>query len=257
MAEAQVCSPQSSRRPVHRQLRRLTLSLQVYHQVMESSSESKKPLASGRARQGCGQFGPSFERLEQVERTVDLPSRAVPVYEEGTECEMDPFVLRFSHNSVSNTFRNGLRLDDIIHAALDGELQPKSLPPVHAVLHRGRFFVVRGNRRLFIFRVLCAFGAADCIKVVVVPRTSDCLQTERWDACLGRKASKLERLFSLQNEGAWVHVDSQFKTLQLGFEKHAACTLAVSARRGRPGSAWPHRCRMSGSALAHRRSSSA
>jgi len=99
---------------------------------------------------------------------------------------------------------------------VNGKLDPHAFPPVEAVMHEGRLWVVRGNRRLFVFRVFATLGAVQSMSMVLLPSNSKTMQVQRWDTRLGRFASKWDRSFSSTNGGQWVRVDSQSLSLQDG-----------------------------------------
>ena len=96
--------------------------------------------------------------------------------------ELDPFELRFTHDSISCRFRAGMRIDDAIDAVRTGELDPATFPPIDAFeLHDGEgpaLLFSLSNRRLFLFRCLSMMGLlpAGVVRVLVHSWRSDTLQ---------------------------------------------------------------------------------
>ena len=135
--------------------------------------------------------------------------------------ELDPFELRFTHDSISCRFRAGMRIDDAIDAVRTGELDPATFPPIDAFeLHDGEgpaLLFSLSNRRLFLFRCLSMMGLlpAGVVRVLVHSWRSDTLQRSRYDERLRRVAPKWERSMSTINQGASVVVRRCYRALHL------------------------------------------
>ncbi|XP_069104093.1 uncharacterized protein [Argopecten irradians] len=80
--------------------------------------------------------------------------------------QMRPSDLRFTHDSVSCRFSDGHTLEDTFKKLLNGDLQHYQLRPLVAMSHMGHWFVVRGNRRLYLYKKLEEIGKIDEVKVV-------------------------------------------------------------------------------------------
>ncbi|OWF40554.1 uncharacterized protein LOC110463647 [Mizuhopecten yessoensis] len=81
---------------------------------------------------------------------------------------MRPSELRFTHNSVSYKFTDGHTLDETFRQLLNDELRIArgEMPPLVAMHYNGHWFVVRGNRRLYLLRKLEEVGKFQTVKVV-------------------------------------------------------------------------------------------
>ena len=64
---------------------------------------------------------------------------------------IDPNTVRFSQNSISNTFRDGGRIDDLAHALRDGVVKANEVQPIRLVSRDNMLFTL-DNRRLEAFR---------------------------------------------------------------------------------------------------------
>ena len=60
----------------------------------------------------------------------------------------------FGHHKISFTFRNGNSVDDAIDRMRRGDLAVGVFPPIHVLEEDGKYIAIRGNRRLFLHRVL-------------------------------------------------------------------------------------------------------
>jgi len=85
----------------------------------------------------------------------------------GTEY-IAPSELRFTHDSISCRFQDGHSLEETFQKLMDGELQlsHNELPPLVVMQYRGYWFVVRGNRRLYLYQKLEKAGYIQTVKVV-------------------------------------------------------------------------------------------
>ena len=71
------------------------------------------------------------------------------------------------------------------------------------------------NRRLFMFRVVANYKyGAYHVKATVYPMQHPRIQDRRYDARLQRFESKWRRAFSTTCDGAWVHVESEYRWKQ-------------------------------------------
>jgi len=77
-----------------------------------------------------------------------------------------PSELRFTHDSISYRFHDGHSLEETFQKLMDGELQLSDLPPLEVMEYRGYWFVVRGNRRLYLCQKLENAGYIQTVKVV-------------------------------------------------------------------------------------------
>merc|ERR1712032_1318679 len=72
--------------------------------------------------------------------------------QEGVPIDMDPFAVRFTHDRISNHFRNGMLLDDAIAQILSNRLSTAAFPPMELVWN-GNLLYSLSNRRLYVHRV--------------------------------------------------------------------------------------------------------
>ena len=75
-----------------------------------------------------------------------------------------PSELRFTQNSISRRFKNGSTLEDTLKALLDSGC-PDSLPPMHVMQYQGKYFVLEGNRRLLLLKILQKHGLVGNVPV--------------------------------------------------------------------------------------------
>ena len=128
----------------------------------------------------------------------------------GVEVEVDPGIIRFTHQSISASFRAGDRLDDVISRALDeGASVMDPFPPMELVTVGSKIYSI-SNRRLFVFRCLVARNVCKAAKAVMYSCGDARLLRCRFDPGLGRWATKWERSFSTQCDGLFVEVSSLF-----------------------------------------------
>ncbi|XP_060084071.1 uncharacterized protein LOC132563327 isoform X2 [Ylistrum balloti] len=85
----------------------------------------------------------------------------------GTE-HMRPSELRFTHDSVSCKFSDGHTLDETFRQLLNDEVRivRGEIPPLVAMNYCGHWFVVRGNRRLYLLQKLEEIGKLQRVQVV-------------------------------------------------------------------------------------------
>eukprot|EP00928_Gymnodinium_smaydae_P015270 TRINITY_DN15613_c0_g3_i2.p1 TRINITY_DN15613_c0_g3~~TRINITY_DN15613_c0_g3_i2.p1 ORF type:complete len:997 (-),score=119.88 TRINITY_DN15613_c0_g3_i2:166-3156(-) len=158
----------------------------------------------------------------QVIADVELPSvRALEEsvlnrFEAKRYYDIDPFSVAFSHGTLSSVFRNGSSVDDTIASIFRRALEPREFPPLDVIIRDGQLVAIRGNRRLFLFRVLAAVGAASTVRILIHSLDSPIVQSMRWDPRLGRVAPKWERSLSSDNNGRWVDVRSRYMYWQCG-----------------------------------------
>ena len=157
----------------------------------------------------------------------------------GTVVEVDPLEIRFTHASISSTFRSGDALDDIIIAALnDGPSEMTPFPPMELVnTESGKIYSI-SNRRLFVFRCLANAGVVKMVRAVMYPQTHARLHQIRFETRLRRFATKWERSFSTCCDGEFVEVDSTFmqdqfsKCFLISFVPHSYVPAASYKQAG-------------------------
>lgn len=67
---------------------------------------------------------------------------------------MYPSEIRFTHDSIQSNFRDGRSIPDTFRQILMKNVAVESLPLMEVMKYEGEWFVVRGNRRLFLFQEL-------------------------------------------------------------------------------------------------------
>lgn len=172
-----------------RQQLQLKLSLHGFHQVFDAP---QPPVRQQQASTDNGRDGREF---------VDKQ-----------KSDVDPFQVRFTHDSISSCFRSGTRIDKAILDISSGS-SSYMFPPLEVVWHEGALYSL-SNRRLYLSRVLACLGALKTAPAVVLPFDGERVQACKYDARLRRMASKWDRSFSTTNAGASVIVRSRFAHLQ-------------------------------------------
>jgi len=113
--------------------------------------------------------------------------------------KIDPFDIRFTHDSIKKRFRSGTMIDDAIRDIRSGTMTTTDFPPLDVTEcpqdHRLYSF---SNRRLFMCRVLGNIGNLQQVDVIVHP--FDCYWVKR----------KWRYACTTQNEGTSVVVASDF-----------------------------------------------
>lgn len=86
---------------------------------------------------------------------------------------MYPFEIRFTHDSIQSNFSDGYSIPETFRQILWKKITAEDLPLIEVMKYEGSWFVVQGNRRLFLFQEL----QRRCIlsKVKVQPRKFDLL----------------------------------------------------------------------------------
>ena len=84
----------------------------------------------------------------------------------------DPFLIRFSQDSVSAQFRDGTTVEDLAAALKAGEVEPGAVEPIRICLREGNWYTL-DNRRLLAFRLAG-------VDVPVVPATPTETEAQRW-----------------------------------------------------------------------------
>ncbi len=64
---------------------------------------------------------------------------------------IDPYAVRFSQSSISNTFRNGTVIDDLAISLKNGSVRANEIPPIR-LIDRNNILYSLDNRRLEVFR---------------------------------------------------------------------------------------------------------
>lgn len=184
------CRPRP-RAPVNqRQQLQLKLGLQDFHRLFESSAFQQQSLGRDDNQEGEGREEVDEERMREI----------------------DPFQVRFTHNSISAWFRSGTQIDQAISDISSGNLS-FSFPPLEVVWRGGALYSL-SNRRLYLSRVLACLGALKTVPATVFPFECERVQCLKWDARLGRTASKWDRAFSTTNGGLSVLVRSRYAHIQ-------------------------------------------
>lgn len=75
-------------------------------------------------------------------------------YGSGQRDEMQPSRLKFTHDSISVTFQDGYTLDETLLAVLNGDIAVQRIPPLVVMQYQREWYVVRGNRRLYLYQLL-------------------------------------------------------------------------------------------------------
>lgn len=78
---------------------------------------------------------------------------------------MRPSQLRYTHDSVSNTFRDGNAMETTFLSLLNGILDIDDLQCLVAMSYNQKWFVVRGNRRLYVYKKLEDIGKCSTVTV--------------------------------------------------------------------------------------------
>lgn len=82
-----------------------------------------------------------------------------------------PLEIRFTHDSIQSNFSDGYSIPETFRQILWKKITAEDLPLIEVMKYEGSWFVVQGNRRLFLFQEL----QKRCIlsKVKVQPRKFD------------------------------------------------------------------------------------
>lgn len=73
--------------------------------------------------------------------------------------------IRFTHDSIQSNFRDGRSIPDTFRQILMKNIAVESLPLMEVMKYEGEWFVVRGNRRLFLFQELEKRGYLKQVRV--------------------------------------------------------------------------------------------
>ncbi|XP_063425773.1 uncharacterized protein LOC134709543 [Mytilus trossulus] len=84
----------------------------------------------------------------------------------GRITEMRPSELRFTHDSVSCNFQDGHSMDETLRMVLNGSIPISRIPPLVVMNYQGSWYVVRGNRRLYLYQLLERNGKLQYVKVL-------------------------------------------------------------------------------------------
>lgn len=79
-------------------------------------------------------------------------------YGSGQRDDMRPSSLRFTHDSISTSFQDGHTLEETLRMVLNGEIPVQRIPPLVVMYQYGVWYVVRGNRRLYLYQLLEKHG---------------------------------------------------------------------------------------------------
>ncbi len=64
---------------------------------------------------------------------------------------MDPSDIRFTQDSISNTFQDGSAVDDMVNGLKNGTIDPKNVKPIRVFQQNGKIYSL-DNRRLYAFK---------------------------------------------------------------------------------------------------------
>ncbi|XP_033760490.1 uncharacterized protein LOC117342441 [Pecten maximus] len=76
-----------------------------------------------------------------------------------------PSALRYTHDSISCRFSNGCGLEETFRQILYDEVSVSSLPYLEVMPYDNEWFVVRGNRRLYVLKQLESAGKISTVSV--------------------------------------------------------------------------------------------
>lgn len=83
-----------------------------------------------------------------------------------TKMRLNPNDIRYTQNSISGQFSNGLAIETTFYDLLNGFLSPDSIASIEVVMCNGTWWALTGNRRLFLYKQLEELGLVDTIPVV-------------------------------------------------------------------------------------------
>ena len=126
---------------------------------------------------------------------------------------VDPFAVRFTHDRISPSFRDGTPLDSTIIQLLEGKLWHKKIPSIEIVEHQGKWYSL-SNRRLYVFRVVANWWPGFRCRACLYSFNHFRVQKMAFDIRLGREETKWVRAYSTMSDGKWVHVYSRFRWFQ-------------------------------------------
>ncbi|XP_062601389.1 uncharacterized protein LOC134263090 [Saccostrea cucullata] len=86
---------------------------------------------------------------------------------------MRPSQIRYTHDSIQANFRNGTPMEETFRQLVFQKIQVDSLPMIEVTQHNGYWYVVRGNRRLFLLKKLERLGRVTTVQMVNKPFDSD------------------------------------------------------------------------------------
>ena len=66
-----------------------------------------------------------------------------------------PSDIRFRQSSISDHFRNGENLINVFTDLVNGDLEIDDIDDITCVLWNSEYWVIHGNRRLFLYQVYC------------------------------------------------------------------------------------------------------
>ena len=82
-----------------------------------------------------------------------------------------------------------------------GDLAVGVFPPIHVLEEDGKYIAIRGNRRLFLHRVLATLGVVSSVRVQLFRKDDASMKQERWEERLSCFAPKWQRSMSSLNGG--------------------------------------------------------
>ncbi|XP_041354728.1 prostatic spermine-binding protein-like [Gigantopelta aegis] len=101
-----------------------------------------------------------------------------------TKMYVYPSKLRFAQDSICRYFRNGSSLQDTLEDLLESDCPEDFFPPMSVMEHQGKYFVVEGNRRLLLLKILESHGLVGKVPVKLSPFNSFKFTTENDGTCI-------------------------------------------------------------------------
>lgn len=102
---------------------------------------------------------------------------------------ISPSEIRFTQESISNKFKDGEHT--ILSTFQDlylGNLSADDLPLLHVVTdERNKTWVVKGNRRLFVYKKLQEYGKLNTVRVRVKPMVEELFEKMHTTTCDGAR----------------------------------------------------------------------
>lgn len=85
--------------------------------------------------------------------------------------ELKPRNIRYSQDSIADTFADHTPLTSTFARLLAGQLSPGDLPSIECILRDGNWYAASGNRRLYLYKKLEELGQ---LEKIFVSRTFHC-----------------------------------------------------------------------------------
>ncbi|XP_061186752.1 uncharacterized protein LOC133194861 [Saccostrea echinata] len=91
---------------------------------------------------------------------------------------MRPSEIRYTHDSIQANFRDGTPLESTFHQLVYKKIQVDTLPMIEVMQYNGYWFVVRGNRRLFLLKKLEEYDQVSTVQVLRKPFDPDVFERQ-------------------------------------------------------------------------------